>query len=495
MGVVIKQSFWVSFLTYIGVALGYVSSLILFPAYLDVDQIGLIRLIQSNGLMLVPIAAMGMPNTLIKYFPDFSNDKDSKGTYFILQLFIILIGNLILIGLVYLFKTDIQEIFAKRSAAYVSYIYVSIIVLISQSLFEQFSAYCRAHLNIIIPGYFKEIHLRLVNMILIVLYGLGIITFDLLITFLAINYIATTILLATLTFLKYPFYLIPKLSIVSREWLNNLIRFGSYILVLAFGNSVILNLGFLLTSTYLGLEANGIFTTCVYIATVVDMPKRATSQIVSPLYAQFFKKDDLAGVQNLYAKSSLNLFLISILLAIGIFTNLEDLFAVIPKGAIFQTGTVAIILIGIAKMFNMGVGTSGELLVFSDFRNYNLHILWVSTILMIILNVILIPIMGIDGAALAMLLVVTLSVFARYWLIRKKMKLSPFSFGHIQLLFIGGLTFALFYFLELPGNPILRIVLRSALTFIFFCTFVYLLKVSEEVNAIINKALKILRIK
>lgn len=495
MGVVIKQSFWVSFLTYVGVILGYISSLLLFPTYLDVDQIGLIRLIQSNGLMLVPIAAMGMPNTLIKYYPDISDNSRLKSTYFLTQLIIIIGGNLILIALVYLFRSDIQSIFQERSAAYISYIYVSIIVLISQSLFEQFSAFCRAHLNIILPGYFKEIHLRLINMILIVLYGLKIISFDLLISGISFNYAGTTLILALLTFIKYPFSLIPKFHWMTKKLLKNLIHFGAYVLTLSLGNSVVANLGFLLTSTYLGLEANGVFTTCVYIATIIDLPKRATSQIVSPLYAQFFKKEDQNSVQNIYSRSSLNLFLISALLAIGIFTNLEDLFLMIPKGAIFQSGYLVIILVGTAKVIIMGAGTSGELLIFSDHRNYNLHILWISAILTIFLNVLLIPLYGIDGAGLATLIVVILSTFLRFMLIKQKLGLSPFSFGHIQILLVGAVTFLIFYFLKMPGSPFIRIALRSPITLIFFCTAVYTMKISSEVNSIIDRVFKLLRIK
>ncbi len=493
MGVVIRQSFWVSALTYAGVALGYVSSLILFPAYLDVDQIGLIRLIQSNGLMLVPIASMGMPSTFVKYFPEFNSSIRLKSSFLFFQLLVIIAGNLIIALIVLLFQEELTSLFAENSAAYLDYIYISAIILISQSLFEQFSAYCRANLNIILPGYFKEVHLRLINVILIVSYGLGLISFHWLILFMSLNYIFTTVLIAVLTFIKYP--VIFLVGTLKTEWLEKIWVFGKYILILGIGNSIILNLGYLLTSTYLGLEANGIFTTCAYIAIIIEMPKRATGQIIAPLYAQFFVDNNIKGIRRLYERSSLNLFLISTLIAIGIVTNLNDLFLLIPKGEVFQTGYYVIILIGLAKVISMATGTSGELLIYSGYRNLNLHVLWTSAILMIILNIALIPLLGINGAALALLLVVAASSLARYLLILAKMKLSPFTKGHLLVLIIGTATYLLFSYLEFSMEPALNIIVRSILTTAFFGFTVYFSNVSEEVNAIIDKLLVKLRVK
>ncbi|MDW3194406.1 MAG: oligosaccharide flippase family protein [Cytophagales bacterium] len=490
MGIVIRQAFWVSFLTYFGVALGYINTFVLFPTFLSIDQIGLIRLIQTNGMFLVPIASLGMPRTLVKYHPQFGEDQELKSTYYIFQTTLVILGNLILLGLLMAFLPYVEAAFAEKSEAYLSYIYVSFFILFSQSLYEYFAAFYRAHYNITIPNYFKEVHLRMVIVFLIIGYGMGYIDFEWLIAGISINYLSTTLFVALLGYIKYPFRLVFKPGLLTREWLKETRDFGAYVLFMGIGTSLILNLGSVLTSTYLGLEANGIFVTCLYLATIIEMPKRATSQITSPIYAKLFSENDMAGVKDMYVRSSLNLSLLSFLIFIGIMTNLEDLFMLIPKGDIFRQGFEVVVWIGAAKVLLMVGGTAGEVLVFSGYRNYNLHILWVSGLIMIILNVTLIPTMGISGAAMAMLLVVLLSVVSRYIIILKTMGLSPWSINHLKALIIGLITFALFYWIPIPFNAFWNIVVRSLATTLVFGGAVLFFGASAEAEGVVKIVLK-----
>lgn len=490
MGIVIRQAFWVSFLTYLGVGLGYINTFILFPTFLSLDEIGLIRLIQTNGMMLIPIATLGMPRTLVKYHPNLGEQEDLKSTYYLFQTALVLIGNLILVGIFFAFRSQIEGAFAEKSAAYLSYIYVSFFILLSQSLYEYFAAFYRAHYNITIPNYFKEVHLRLVIVGLIISYGLGLIDFDFLITGIAINYLSTTLFVVVLGYIKYPFKLTFQPHLLTREWLKETWDFGAYVLVMGIGTSLTLNLGSVLTSSYLGLEANGIFVTCLYLATVIEMPKRATAQITSPIYARLFSEADMAGVKDMYVRSSLNLSLLGFLIFIGIMTNVEDLFLLIPKGEMFQQGLQVVLWIGVAKVLLMVGGTAGEVLVFSGYRIYNLHILWIGGVLMIVLNVTLIPLMGISGAAFAMLLVVFLSVLARYLIILKTMQLSPWSISHLKALLIAVVALLGFYWLPMPFDALLNIVIRSVLTTVVFGTAILYFKVSAEAEAVVRGALK-----
>ena len=207
MGIVIRQAFWVSFLTYVGVGLGYISTFVLFPTFLSVEEIGLIRLIQTNGMILVPIATLGMPRTLVKYHPELGENTALRSTYYLFQTGLVIFGNVLLLGVLWLFRAQIEAAFVENSEAYISYLYVSFFILLSQSLYEYFAAFFRAHYNITIANYFREVHLRLVLMTLIILYGMGRIDFQFLITGISLNYLGTTVLVAIIGYWKYPFKL------------------------------------------------------------------------------------------------------------------------------------------------------------------------------------------------------------------------------------------------------------------------------------------------
>lgn len=490
MGIVIRQAFWVSFLTYLGVALGYVSTFILFPLFLSVEEIGLIRLSQTNGMFLVPIVSLGMTGSIIKFYPQLKDKKEVEGVYILAQLGFVLLANLAIIGLIITFLPLIEESFAARSSAYLSYIYVSVVILISQSFYDYFSAYFRAHYNIIIPNYFREVHLRMVIMILILLYGTGSIDFRMLMLGISGNYILTTLLVSIIGFWKYPIKISFNRSILPKDVMKETWRFGGYILVLNMGTSLILNLGSILTSTYLGLEANGIFTTCLYLATVIEMPKRATSQITSPFYASKFEKNDMQGVSNMYIRSSLNLTVLSILIFIGIVTNLKDLFQLIPQGEVFEQGTWVVVIIAIGKVISMVGGTASELMIFSGYRIYNFYILIVSGIILVISNVVFIPLFGISGAAVAFLLVISFGVLARFIAIKKTMRLSPWSINHIKALVIGLIVLGFILWMPMPFTALWNIVVRSLVTTVLFGAPILLFHVSDEANALVQGILK-----
>ena len=68
MGKILKQSFWSSIIIYVGVLLGFINSIILFPKYLTTEQIGLIRQIISASTLLLPLTTFGVSATYLKFF-------------------------------------------------------------------------------------------------------------------------------------------------------------------------------------------------------------------------------------------------------------------------------------------------------------------------------------------------------------------------------------------------------------------------------------------
>ena len=79
MGVVIRQSFITTVLTYVGVVIGYVNVLILFPKFLTPEEIGLVRLIPSAAFLLLPLAQLGLAQCTVRYYPAFEKKKNGPG--------------------------------------------------------------------------------------------------------------------------------------------------------------------------------------------------------------------------------------------------------------------------------------------------------------------------------------------------------------------------------------------------------------------------------
>lgn len=69
MGIIIRQSIWISASSYLGILLGYVNVILLFPLFLEIDQIGSIRFIQSTSALFLQFAQVGLSAVVLRYYP------------------------------------------------------------------------------------------------------------------------------------------------------------------------------------------------------------------------------------------------------------------------------------------------------------------------------------------------------------------------------------------------------------------------------------------
>ena len=92
-------------------------------------------------------------------------------------------------------------------------------------------------------------------------------------------------------------------------------------------------------------------------------------------------------------------------------------------------------------------------------------------IVIVLLNMYFIPEFGLNGAAIATLIAITLYSLAKLFFVVVKMKLYPFTIKNLVSLGITALTF-LYFILEFSFHPIINIVLKSVLVTIFICLLI-----------------------
>ena len=68
MGIIIRKSTKTLIITYIGLALGYINTLILYPYVLTETEIGLIRLLISVSFLFATFASLGSFNMPSRFF-------------------------------------------------------------------------------------------------------------------------------------------------------------------------------------------------------------------------------------------------------------------------------------------------------------------------------------------------------------------------------------------------------------------------------------------
>ena len=111
----------------------------------------------------------------------------------------------------------------------------------------------------------------------------------------------------------------------------------------------------------------------------------------------------------------------------------------------------------------------------------------------IVLNMILIPLYGINGSAVATLIAVAVYNTIKVIFVKLKYGMQPFT---IQTLKISGLLILcvlVFYFWEFPFNPYINITLKSMAIGLVYAYLIYKLKVSADISDMFNTYLRLKR--
>jgi O-antigen/teichoic acid export membrane protein len=284
-----------------------------------------------------------------------------------------------------------------------------------------------------------------------------------------------------------------KMNFNFKSWhsvkLSELLTFGSLSVLTAVGAGIVNNIDVIMLSSMKTLTDTGIYKIAFFIGAVIDMPLRSVGQISSPIIARAWHARDLDTIKTIYSKSSLNLMLIGSFVFILIWANVGNIYSIIPNGHLFSEGIYVILFIGIGKLFNMSLGSNGEIIGNSKYYYVNFISLLFLAVITIITNLIFIPKWGIAGAAFASALSIVIFNVIKFLFIFMKFRMQPFSFNTIKGIGIILFTLLIGYYMPLFNNPFLDLIARGILICVIFLPLTYFLHVSEDLNRITNLAI------
>ena len=227
------------------------------------------------------------------------------------------------------------------------------------------------------------------------------------------------------------------------------------------GSSLATRLDIFMVTDILDYAKTGVYSIAFNIANLLMVPTSAIFAISAPIIAGALKKNDMDHVEELYKKSGLNLFIIGCFLLLLVWCNIDAIFEIIPNGERYASGKLVILLLGIAKLFDMLTSINEYIIAYSKYFKFNLYFLLVLAVVNIIANLTLIPYFDIAGAAMATLLsVVLFNVFKTYF-VYVKFKIHPFQRKIVYTLIIGVLALCISKVLPQLDNPWGSLFLRS----------------------------------
>ena len=492
MGVIAKQSIRSTIVTYLGIAVGIITTFFVLTRFLTTEEIGLARVLIDAATLFIGLAQLGTNASIIRFYPYFKEkDSEEDHGFFFWALVVPFIGFVLFALLYWACRVPLGNWFGDKSPLFVEYYYFVLplaFFMLYQTICE---STCNVLMHIVVPRAVRELIVRVGLLAIYLLYAFRIISIDGLVIGICINY-------AVAALINLCYFLSLKKIRLKPDWQylkenRGLIRkylvYTGFLILSAITTVLAPTLSSFFVTAKMGLDSTGIFAIATYMAVMVSVPNRSVSAIAAPQLSRAIKEQNSEECSFLIRQVTRNMLLIGGFILLAIWVNIDLIFHILPNGATFATAKNVVLILGVSQLVLATFTICLTALNYSRFFAFSLLLSLVLTISAIMLNNYLVPLYGMEGAALSnllsyglycILIVATVVPLGHFHVVDRK-------WWYILLLLIAvfGLNALWQYFL--PGlNIWLDSLIRSVILLGGGAWIAYKAKLSPEINALLH---------
>jgi len=488
MSTIRRQSIVSSVLIYIGFLFGAINTyLFTKEGIFTPEQYGLTRAIIITANFFYGFSTFGVLSVIYKFFPYYrDNLKDEENDLLGLCLAVGLIGFILTAVAGFVFEPLVIRKFSAKSPALVRYYFWVFPFLFFFLFFSILEAYAWSLKKTILSNFLKEAGFRLSTTLLIVLFIVGVINFDFFIRLFSFLYaLSFLILLLYLVSIK-KFHVVLKPSKVTRKFWKKMMTLAGFVYA---GNVVVVAAQSVDSFSIMSfvpdaLKMLGVFDLSQYVSSIISVPQRSVISISTGFISDAWKNKDMATIQRIYSRSSLNLLMISLFIFFLIWLNYDRAVVALNLYPIYLAGKWVVFFLGIKFIIDMGTGVNAQIIATSTYWRFEFFCGILLLSLAIPLNIILVKRFGIIGAAYSNLIAFSVYNLIRLIFLWVKFDLMPFSNKTILVLVHGVACYFICYFAFMKLGGWTGII-GSAVTFIIlFSGSAFLLKLSPDIEPV-----------
>lgn len=487
MGIIEKQATKNSIYSYLGAGMGF-ATVVWMANVLSTAENGTIRVIISYSALFAQFANLGFVAVTTRFFPYFRNRE--KGHYgFLFYAIVISLFGCLLAWIVFLCtRSQLVEHSQAKSPLFVTYLYYLMPLTFFTVFFNIFDSYLRACYSSVAGAFTKEFILRIMILGLLALFTFGLLDFKIFIFL----YITCTCLPA----LMLLFYIVkegewhirPVRGFMSRELRTEMMRLSIFSIIANGAGALILNLDAVMINQFLGEEKAGIYGIAMNFGIIILIPARSLYRIASSVVAENFKNGKIQEIHKLYNQSCNSQLAIGALLYLGICINIDNIMHLLPSA--YASGKYIILILGAGYLLEMATGVNQVIISNSGYYKYDMYFVFVTLALVILANYIFIPVYGITGSAIALVITSTAGNSMRSVLLYIKYKMQPYDLNTLKLVLIAMLSFLSACFIPYMYNLYVDIAIRSSIAGGLYIMLTLLLNASPDLNNKIRKNLR-----
>jgi len=491
LGIIQKQAIKGTAYAYVGVVIGFVTTVLIYPRIFSTDEIGLLRLLVAYSALFAQFATLGFTRVATMMFPYFRNYKNKHNGFFLLAFLVSFVGFALAVIILLLFKPSIIGAGAEKSELFASYFIYILPLLLFTLVFLILDNYYKVLYNSVQGTFLKDFVQRVIIILSAVLFLFGLISFrDFVMLFLFAFFVPAIVLLILLIKEKQ-ISLKPRLEFISRELRNKMFIVSIYGILTGFSGLLVLNVDSIMINAMMGLSSTGIYAITFFFGTVILIPSRSLLKISSVVIADSWKNNDIKTINSIYYKSCLNQLILACLIFVGIWANIHSIFRILPPE--YEAGKYVIFFISLSSVIQMAGGTSNMILFTSPRYKTHTYFMIVLVVLLVFSNFIFIPIYGITGAALASALSFLVYNLLKFFYLNTVFKLKPYNYKVLLVISFSIVTYLLSTFIPITDLYWIDIIVRSVLITGFYLFLILVFKISDDLRNILQNWINIIK--
>lgn len=483
MGIIQKQGITSAIITYAGIAVGFISLLVIQPFFLDAEAIGLTRVLYSFSFLVSTILPLGFLNITTRYFPKFRNENAHHHGFFGLMLIWLIVGCLIVFPVLFLFKGEFIQLYAEDSPLFSKYfllvfplsLVIALLSLINNYLFSAFKP--------ILPSFMQEVAIRIFFIGLILLYIFFNFSIEILVWGFVLTYLVQLLAVGIYTLIIGRVSFIPEKTFVTKELLKEMLKYGWMVFPAGVASMAIKLLDAVVLGQFVSLSLVGVYSIAAFIPIFIEAPINALDKIANARISYSWEKNDLENIKEIYYKSARYLFILGGFLFLMVSLNAEHLFSFLPSN--FLAGVPVIGILSLSALFNLMTGSNSAIIFTSEKFTAGAIGLILVAVLNLVLLYTLIPILGIEGAAWATCSASFAYNLFKYLYIWKKFKMQPFDRRTLLIGFSIAFTYLLTNFLPAFENQLMNIVITSISIVSIYGILIWFTRVADDLKEMI----------
>jgi O-antigen/teichoic acid export membrane protein len=312
MGIIARQSIKGTIVTYLGVAIGFITTFFVLTRFLSAEEIGLARVLVDAATLFIGLAQLGTSSSIIRFYPYFKDKEQGDHGFFFWTLCVPFIGFLLFSLIYWACSVPLCQWFSEKSPLFVDYYYMVLPIaffMLYQTIFE---TNANVLMRIVVPRAVREVFVRIGMLVIYLLYAFRILSMDGFVIAISLVYA-----LATLINIVYLWYE-GRISLrvdwaflrANKQVVRNYLLYTAFLVISAVAAVLAPTLSSFFITAKMGLNYTGIFAIATYISVMVSIPYRSVTAIASPQLSQTIKDKDTQGTSMLMKQCSNNLLLI-----------------------------------------------------------------------------------------------------------------------------------------------------------------------------------------